>query len=225
MSSRIRPQNPYVLVLAAILIAQIGFTYGFARRQEVVPSRLALEKLPFEVGGWKLYQEGVTPQEIRDSLKATDLVSRVYLSPDGARTASLFIAYFQSQRTGVWVHSPKHCMPGTGWVPVSSSVAPIRFPGRPDAVEVNRQVVTKNDLKSVVLYWYEGRGRAYASEYAAKLYLVADAIRLNRTDAALIRIIAPVTDGGEEQAWNSAERFAQALFPALRPFIPGLAAN
>jgi EpsI family protein len=135
----------------------------------------------------------------------------------------LFVAYFQSQRTGVWVHSPKHCLPGAGWIPVSSSVIQMRFAGRAEAVPVNRHVVAKGDAKGVVLYWYEGRGRVYASEYLAKLYLVADAIRLNRTDVALVRVVAPVIQDDEEGAGKMAEQFAREVFPFLRPLIPGRA--
>jgi EpsI family protein len=213
--------NPYAAVLAAFLLAQIGFTYGLSRRPEQQPPRLGLEKLPPAIGQWRLYQEGEISKEIRDALKATDLLSRVYANTDGKRTASLFIAYFQSQRTGVWVHSPKHCLPGTGWTPVESTVVPLRFAGRSDAAPVNRHIVAKGDAQSVVLYWYEGRGRVYSSEYAAKLYLVSDAIRLNRTDVSLIRIITPVVQQDLETAWATARQFAEDVFPSLRPFIPG----
>lgn len=215
-------RNPHAATLTAILAAQIGFTYGLSRRDEAVLPRRPLAEFPLALGDWKLHQEGVIEPAVRDNLRATDLLSRSYLSRNGARTANLFVAYFQSQRTGVWVHSPKHCLPGSGWVPVSSSVVPMRFAGRTEAAPVNRHVVAKGDSKSVVLYWYEGRGRVYASEYMAKLYLVADAIRLNRTDAALVRIVAPVIQDDEQSAWQTVERFAQEVFPYLRPFIPGL---
>ena len=39
-----------------------------------------------------------------------------------------------------------------------------------------------------------------ANEYKAKFWVMADAIRLNRTDTALVRVIVPVVNRDEAQS-------------------------
>jgi len=75
-----------------------------------------------------------------------------------------------------------------------------------------------------VLYWYQSHGRAEASEYWAKYYLVADAIRLNRTDGALVRVVTPVS---REETMATAEAravsFSQKFLPILDRYVPNWA--
>jgi EpsI family protein len=72
----------------------------------------------------------------------------------------------------------------------------------------------------VVLYWYQTPRRVIAGEWAAKLWLVADAVRDRRTDTALIRVIVWSAGGGDEAATTVASRFAGKLYPVLRGYLP-----
>jgi EpsI family protein len=98
-------------------------------------------------------REEVMDPEIQAVLRADDAVSRVYFDSAHGGSASLFVAYFKSQRTGQAPHSPKNCMPGSGWAPTESGVAVIRIPGREEPIRVNRYVVAKGDQKLLVLFW------------------------------------------------------------------------
>jgi EpsI family protein len=100
-------------------------------------------------------------------------------------------------------------------------VISVSVPGEVEPIRVNRYLVAKGEEKSVVLYWYQTRNRVIASEYQAKLYLVADAIRYNRTDTALVRVTVPVTDNQEAAAGEEAVQFVQSFFSALRQYLPG----
>jgi EpsI family protein len=71
----------------------------------------------------------------------------------------------------------------------------------------------------LVLYWYQGRGRAIADEYQARFWLMADAMTRRRSDGSLVRIIVPIGDR-EEDARAQGVRFLQALWPSLTEFIP-----
>jgi EpsI family protein len=132
---------------------------------------------------------------------------------------NLFVAYFRSQRTGQTPHSPKNCLPGAGWVPSVAEETSIPIEGRAP-IEVNRYVISKGDVKSIVLYWYQSRDRVVASEYTAKVYVVADAIRYNRTDTALVRVVVPVIGNNEAAANEAAVKFVQTLFNPLRKHFP-----
>ncbi len=87
-------------------------------------------------------------------------------------------------------------------------------------IEVNEYVVAKGEDQSVVLYWYQTRDRVIASEYRARAYLVADAIRYNRTDTALVRVVVPVTGAGVDAAEKTARDFVKVFFAPLRQHLP-----
>jgi EpsI family protein len=134
-------------------------------------------------------------------------------------TAHLLVAYFKSQRTGRAPHSPKNCLPGSGWVKVTENRISIPIAGRPP-IEANRYIVQKGESKSLVLYWYQSRDRVVASEYTAKYYVVADALRYNRTDTALVRVVIPITENGVEAIDRAAVDFVQSFFAPLRQHFP-----
>ena len=125
-------------------------------------------------------------------LKADDSLNRVYISPERNAGASLFIAFFRTQRYGQSPHSPKNCMPGAGWQPMEDTKISIAIPGRDTPIVINKYVIAHGDEQSVVLYWYQSHNRVIAGEYSAKFWLVADAIRYSRSDTALVRVIVPV---------------------------------
>jgi EpsI family protein len=212
-------RSPHCRVLTALLVLHSAASYGF-RRSENPPAHTPLQGVPAAIGGWRLAQEGVVAKEVQEVLRADDLLNRTYAHAESRSVASLFVAYFRSQRTGAAPHSPKNCLPGSGWAPSESSIVPIAVPGRDGPIRVNLYLVSKGDAQSVTLYWYQSRGRVVASEYAAKIYTVLDAIRFNRTDTALVRVVVPVTESGQDAARRVAEGFVADVFPALAPFLP-----
>jgi EpsI family protein len=120
------------------------------------------------------------------------------------------------------MHSPLNCLPGAGWSPVSFRRMDIDVPANGSVerrINVNRYVIEKGVDRQLVLYWYQAHGRVVASEYWGKFYLVLDAIRTNRTDGALVRIVAPIRSS-EDDAEAQAVAFAQALFPLLGKYLP-----
>ena len=124
-------------------------------------------------------------------LKADDTLNRVYVSPDAKTTASLMIAFFRTQRYGQSPHSPKNCLPGSGWQPIEDQKLAIDIPGRDAPIVINKYVISHGDEQAVVLYWYQSHNRVIAGEFAAKFWLVADAIRYSRSDTALVRVNRP----------------------------------
>ncbi len=139
---------------------------------------------------------------------------------DAAIPVSLFIGYFPTQRTGQAIHSPQNCLPGAGWTFESSGVTNLRaVDGR--QYQVGEYVITDGTQKQEVLYWYRAHGRSIASDYRAKLYMLLDAIRYNRTDGALIRVITPLMPGeANSAAHQRAANFAGQVAVMLPAYIP-----
>jgi EpsI family protein len=205
------------IILTVVLAAQAAVLYGFSR-SEYVPPKQPLDAFPKQVSDWSMLQEYPLEKEVQEVLKADETLSRSYAAP-GLPPAHLFVAYFKTQRTGQAPHSPKNCLPGNGWVWTVNDIIHIPIAGR-DPIEVNRYIIARGDVKSIVLYWYQSRDRVVASEYKAKFYVVADAMRYNRSDTALVKVTIPVTNNDEAAANRAAIEFVQKFYGTVRRYLP-----
>jgi EpsI family protein len=204
--------------VVVLLAGTVVVLYARAN-SDLIPAREPLAQLPDTITGWTSRDLPID-QETRDVLGDGDFLSRDYIH-EGQIPIDLFIAYFPTQRTGSTIHSPKHCLPGAGWMFESSRYVDLKDDDG-KTHRVGEYVISSGQAKEFVIYWYEAHGRSVASEYWAKFYLVADAMRMNRTDGALVRIITPImSHEGESQAKARAEGFAAELAPMLTRFIPG----
>jgi EpsI family protein len=210
-------------VLVVLLVACLT-TLRIRGDQDRVPPTPPLDLLPETINGWTA-QDFPLDKETLSVLGDGRFLNRVYtdIGPAGRPIAvpvSLFIGYFPTQRTGQSIHSPQNCLPGSGWSFLSSKV--INLPsstGRP--YQVGEYLIGNAGEKQVVLYWYLAHGRSIANDYVAKAYMMLDAIRWNRTDGALVRVVTPV--GPSESLPNAEQRaisFANQVTPLLPRFIP-----
>lgn len=179
-----------------------------------------LRDFPLVLGSWQGYEDPIE-QPIVKAAAVDDYLNRTYEqvpTHSGGSWISLYIGYYKSQRTGEGIHSPRNCLPGEGWEPQSETVSQLALPGG-GAVPVNLYVIQKGSDRELVIYWYQSHGRIVASEYWSKIYLVLDAIRYNRTDAALIRIITSI-DRDEQSANERAISFARQAIVPLQSILP-----
>jgi EpsI family protein len=204
---------------AVLLLAGTALLLHLRADADRNPPSEPLAQLPAVIAGWTGSDQPID-QETRDVLGAGDFLSRIYVQGSTAAPISIFIVYFPTQRTGQTIHSPKHCLPGAGWFFESSDyVDLIDAKGKPH--RVGEYMIANGESRQFVIYWYQAHGRSVASEYMAKAYMAIDAIRMNRTDGALVRIITPLTSSEEAPAARKrAEDFAAQLAPLLPRFIP-----
>jgi len=205
-------------ILTVALLCQLVLFYGFSRT-EVTPRPRSLAGFTIPGNGWRAVQDVQLDKETLDVLNADDILSRIYQNGAGGY-ADLFVAYFQTQRNGKAPHSPKNCLPGSGWVPSQSGTIEVQVQGETQPVLVNQYIVARGANQSVVLYWYQSRSRVVASEYSAKLYTMMDAIRFNRTDTALVRVVVAVNNGDIAAATQTATSFVQTFFEPLKQYLP-----
>ncbi len=206
-----------VRVVILVLLIQAAAFYGFSRT-EYIPASAPFVTFPAALGPYRMISEENIEQEIRDVLKADDLLSREYAGPEGV-PVSLFIAAFKTQRSGKSPHSPKNCLPGSGWSQIVNEQMTIDLPGLGPRT-VNHYVVAKGPDRSSVIYWYQSRDRIVGTEYSAKLYSILDSMRYNRSDTAIVRVVVPVIGGDQAGADRRATEFIQAAFPAVRAALP-----
>ena len=208
-----------VRILTIVLLAQASLFYGFSRKEKV-PTHRPLADFSIPGTSWSLVQELEIDKETAEILKADDLTSRIYQNRNTGQGATLFVAYFDTQRTGKTPHSPKNCLPGSGWTPSQAGAVNIPVAGEAKPITVNRYVVSRGDNQSIVLYWYQSHNRVVASEYSAKIYTILDAIRYNRSDTALVRVVVNVANGDVTSATKTAESFVQDFFEPLKSYLP-----
>ncbi len=206
-------------IVMAILVTTTGVLYA---RPDVdkVPASEPVSQMPEQVGPWQ-GTDLPMDQAVLDILGKGDFLNRIYTDPhSGAPVVGLFIGYFPTQRTGQTIHSPQHCLPGAGWTFESSSYTDLKA-NNSQNFRVGEYVITNGEQKQFVLYWYQAHGRSVANEYASKFYLIADAMRMNRTDGALVRVITPISPNEPiDSARRRAVAFTSIMAPELQRFIP-----
>jgi EpsI family protein len=203
--------------VVALLLAGTAVLLRARDRGEILPPHLAVQEFPKEIGAW-FGQDAPLQPEVKQILGDGDFLVRFYRAP-GLPYIDFFLAYFPTQRTGSTIHSPQNCLPGSGWIP--ADLKRIELINGVKAALVNRYIIAKGLDRQLVLYWYQSNGRIVASEYWAKFFLVADSIRRNRSDGALVRVVTPVaSDESIESAERRALDFARQALPQLDRFVP-----
>jgi EpsI family protein len=206
--------------IAAALMLVTAIVLQARSRGEYVPAPPPLTSIPDQIDGWKGTDETLD-QATLDILGPGEFLVRDYENAIQPQPwINLYIAYFPSQRAGDTIHSPNHCLPGAGWVPVSREKIQIaRADG--SSFPVNRYVVAKTGERQLVLYWFQAHGRAVASEYWAKYYLVSDSVRMNRSDGGLVRLMTPMLEGESADAAQARiMKLGSHFLPLLDNYIP-----
>ena len=192
--------------------------------REYPPSQ-SLNTIPLELDRWRGRDEPGFASNILAELGVDESLNRVYFAGPEPYVG-LYVGFYASQRQGDTMHSPLNCMPGAGWQPVRQDRATFSVMddmGVARSITVNEFIIQKGLDRQLVQYWYQSHGRVVASEYTSKVLMVYDAMRLNRTDAAMVRVISPIA--GEEAAQERAAsrrvtEFVQRIFPALTQVLP-----
>jgi len=205
-----------ILLVVILLAGTLVNTWSWLGEAHV--DRKELKDFPETVGSWrKSGTDQILDEPTLKVLRASDYLLRDFRKPDG-QIANLYVGYYASQSTGATYHSPLNCLPGSGWVLSEPGKATISLPDGSTFV-ANKYVIQNGDYKSLMIYWYKGRGRDVASEYWGKIYTVVDSVRLRRSDGAMVRVTVPFRDS-EAAAQRAAIEFASAASTVLPQFVP-----
>lgn len=211
-------QSTRLLLSGAVLLAAL-LALHLRSPGEAVPIRRALDAFPDSIGGWQTRQDSPLQAEIVSFLKIDDYLIRRYVDEAG-RSLWLYVGYWASQRKGgAQVHSPRNCLPASGWEPIEASRLTIDVAGTRGWLTVNRYLIQKDRELQVVVYWYHAQGTPIAGELPAKIQMVRSAIFRNRTDGALVRISSPVS-GSVAETTERLVRYVQTLYPLLAEYLP-----
>lgn len=207
----------FAIVFGAILLTGI-LVNAWAYLGEAHVDRQPLKNFPEHLGQWrKAKPDQLIDEPTMKVLRASDYLLRDYSLPDG-QPANFYVGYYASQRDGASYHSPLNCLPGSGWTLSQPDKVTISLPDG-QSFTANKYVIQNGDYKSLMIYWYQGRGRSVASEYWGKVYTVIDSVRLRRSDGALVRVTVPLGDS-EAAALETAKDLSAKAAAALPEFVP-----
>ena len=184
-------------VAGLVILLTLGFSFTLVERQEIIPRRTDFAEFPLKLGDWTGRRERLEQKYI-DQLKFEDYILADFTEPKLAYPVNLYVAYYETQRKGESIHSPSSCIPGGGWQIQSHEVITLQTsnPAR-SSMPVNRLLIQKGESRQLVYYWFQQRGRIMTNEYLIKWYLFWDAMTMNRSDGALVRLTT-VSPKGEE---------------------------
>lgn len=205
-----------VLLVLLLVVGVLVNAWSYLGEAHV--ERKELKDFPQTIGAWqRTGNDQILDDETLKVLRASDYLLRDFRKPQG-QVANLYVGYYATQRTGATYHSPLNCLPGSGWTLSEPGKATIALPDGTSFV-ANKYVIKSGDYQSLMLYWYQGRGRNVASEYWGKIYTVFDSVRLRRSNGAMVRVTVPIGDS-EAVAERSAVEFASAASAVLPQFVP-----
>ncbi|CAN2042485.1 EpsI family protein [Candidatus Magnetomoraceae bacterium gMMP-15] len=204
------------LVASCIMLLTMVVLNYLSHAERIQPNK-PFSTFPSQIGKWHGTVEHFDEQ-IYDKLGVDDSYLAEYKALDG-RQVNLYIGFYQSQREGDLIHSPKNCMPGGGWNIIETGLEELNLPDY-NRMKLIKLILQKGPHKQIVFYWFQSRGRIIASEYMQKIYLVIDSIIKQRTDGSFVRLIAPVINNDAAAALSSLKEFTKILMPLLYEYIP-----
>ena len=133
-----------------LLTAGCILTFG-VNQQRSVPLLQPLDSIPLTLAG----QIGTADTISDEQRLAAGMTSYIYRYYDQATSVlTVYVGYYDRQTQGKTIHSPKNCLPGSGWETLQQSQIPL--PTTMSTVLVNRSLQQKGNQRALVLYWYQG---------------------------------------------------------------------
>lgn len=204
------------IIIASSIMILAFLTLNFANRSEVIAPEKSFSDFPLKIGQWN-GKKDFFDQKVYDILGVDDSVLAHYKNSEN-RYVQLYIGFYRSQKEGDLIHSPKNCMPGSGWNIVNSGLEEIILKNS-KKIKVIRLNLKKDSEEQIVLYWFQSRGRIISSEYWQKIWLVYDSVTKRRTDGSFVRLISPVNET-REKTLETLKEFTKDIYPYLKEYIP-----
>lgn len=203
-------------VAVLIMFGAVGL-YINLHQDLQVPIKKSFDQFPTTISSWRMVGESYLSANVQKVLKATDTLSRQYANSDGKKV-SLYIGYHGGGKDSGGIHSPKHCLPGSGWYEVSTKKTGLDLAG--EKINLVQSVYQKGSEKEVFIYWFQARNKTINDEYSLKLAEITNSLLYRRRDTAFIRISVPF-ETDQQAAIAIGELFLRDVFPALQEFLPG----
>lgn len=205
-----------------ILYALIMLTALFVgtHRDIAVPVAQPLKEIPAHFGAWTQADDIYFSEAVLAQLRPTDYLYRVYQREGDraeSRKVALYVGYHGGGPESGPIHSPKHCLPGSGWMVESEKTHTLDVGA--DTLKVVEAVYRNADRRELFVYWYQVSGDTLTNEYALKTAEIFNSMLYRRRDSAFIRISTQYGEADEKPV-ASLREFVREVYPLLKEVLP-----
>jgi EpsI family protein len=210
-------------VAAIVILGLNSYVYWILGSDEVLPPRSNFSEMSDQIGDWRCQQREVMEDAVLNNLMVTDYISCSFYNATDKEAVHLYVGYHERQTrdrsTGkaTAIHPPEHCLPGSGWDVIDSSIVPINAGS---AGEAKRFIIARGNQRSLVYFWYQSRGRVIARNHEKILYIFMDRARYGRSDGSLVRFTVPIMNGDVEKAEAAFHKFSDSITPKFAKYVP-----
>ncbi|NVN97964.1 MAG: EpsI family protein [Geobacteraceae bacterium] len=202
------------VIVAALLLLTAG--YKGVHADVMIPLNQPFSAFPRAHAEWIMTAEETFNAATLELLKPTDYLSRTYRDASGVKV-KLYIGYHGGGEGTGEIHSPRHCLPGSGWQEVSSTRTILDSHG--ERINLVKASYMQGDRIENIFYWFQVRNSSLSSEFALKIAEFTGSMLHRRRDAAFIRVSFPAADG-TTGSFEAGDRFIKEFYPVIRGFIP-----
>ncbi len=210
------------LAVALLFIGLNLYVYRYFASEDFKPERESFATFPLVIDGWRCNEPADMGEDVLGNLGVTDYLLCDFHNDQSRDFANVYVGYHASQTRNVGgkenlIHPPEHCLPGSGWDIIASEIVPADW--APEG-EAKRVVIAKGNMRSLVYFWYQSRGRVIARNHEKVLYMFLDRATTRRTDGSLVRFTVPILRGDEDRAERSFRELAAGIAPLLPDYVP-----
>ena len=207
---------PLAFIIALLIIIGGGsFSLVLRHPSDVSAGDVDLESIPLTMDSW-VGRDIQIDEATERILDVNQYIYREYVNESGF-SVWLFVGYFTSQKFGSGIHSPRHCLPGSGWEIVNRTYAPL--PGD-RSLKVNHVDIIRGQSRQKMYYWFVTRAGHLNNEFSLKGDLVVSALLGRPTDAAFIRINVSAVDIPPDEIERRVEEFVRFFKKEVHTVLP-----
>lgn len=198
-----------------ILLISAGFYINF-HSDISIPTNRPFREFPAFHNEWRMVSKAIFSDDVLAKLRPTDYLSRKYMG-SGRIPVYIYIGYHNGGSDSGEIHSPKNCLPGSGWFKLKEDKVSIDVGLK--KLNIINALYQKGEEKELFFYWFFVRGKSLTNEYSLKFAEITNSIVYSRKDAAFVRISIPF-ESNEKEAFLIGTEFIRDFYPVIAEFLP-----
>ncbi|MDP3024009.1 MAG: EpsI family protein [candidate division Zixibacteria bacterium] len=204
--------------IAVSLLALTTIVVNYIRISEVLPPNTAnLQIIPLSTKTWQGLEYHFSDNTYQ-ILRTDASTFRKYVDQQG-NIVWLFLAYFKSQKYGSQIHSPKNCLPGSGWNILKKDKYYFKV-GLSDSLCSNLFTISDGKESELMFYWFITESGIVTNEFMLKLDLVLNSLRHKPTHAAFVRMTISLQRSDEKTVIQVFENFYKEFDSYIQQALP-----
>lgn len=178
-------KKSFALIIAAVLVT-FALTFLVKYYRPASAGDVDFDDFPLTLGQWQGERETVS-QGVLDLLNPKDIFSGTYINAQGVKIHLLF-DFFSSEADFGGPHSPRNCLPGSGWMIRDTYDNRVACAG--SDLSAGRFELELKGARKVMDFWYVTRFGETASDYEFKWHLLLSSLSFKPRDVAFVRFVA-----------------------------------